>query len=80
VSRYIHLNPKVAKIAKSLETYSWSNYPEYICVRKRGIWLKVRELLAMVNNANKELSYKRFVESGGGFRSEVQFPSFCMTH
>lgn len=30
VSRYIHLNPLVALLAKDLKTYQWSSYPDYI--------------------------------------------------
>lgn len=30
LSRYIHLNPLVGYKTKSLETYRWSSYPEYI--------------------------------------------------
>ncbi len=29
VSRYIHLNPLVAKITRKLEKYRWSSYPAY---------------------------------------------------
>ncbi len=30
VSRYIHLNPVVARLTKALKEYEWSSYPQYV--------------------------------------------------
>ena len=64
VSRYIHLNPVAAKITKSLASYPWSSYADYIYKTKKTSWLKVDEVLAMLNATNHSLAYKKFVAAG----------------
>jgi len=39
LSRYIHLNPVKAGIAKKPENYIWSSYQDYIGTRKPQQWL-----------------------------------------
>jgi len=64
VSRYIHLNPSVLKMVMFLERYPWSSYPGYLDKRRREVWLRTNEILAMVSNTNKGISYRKFIESG----------------
>ncbi len=64
MSRYIHLNPLAAKITKSLESYLWSSYPDYINKENRTPWLKVDEVRLMLNASNRRLAYAKFVAVG----------------
>lgn len=64
VSRYIHLNPVVAKITKTAEHYPWSSYPSYLQTKKTPAWLTVNEVLSMLNCRKTLSKYKRFVEVG----------------
>jgi putative transposase len=64
VSRYIHLNPIAAKIAKSLEAYPWSSYLDYVNKESRTAWLKVDEVRSMLNTSSRRLAYMKFVGMG----------------
>lgn len=56
VNRYIHINPSVAYLVKTLEEYRWSSYPEYLDdhlgICEKNIILK--------QFSNKE-SYEKFI-------------------
>lgn len=58
VSRYIHLNPVVSGLAKTLESYKWSSYSEYI--NGNGIICSTNEIL---NFFTTKKSYKEFIEA-----------------
>lgn len=64
VSRYIHLNPITAKITKSLDSYPWSSYLDYVNKEQKNSWLKVTEARAMLNGSNQRLAYMKFVAAG----------------
>lgn len=57
--RYIHLNPVIAGLAKAPEDWQFSNYPEWIGVRKGELFdLQFRELFFSSSD-----EYRRFVLS-----------------
>jgi REP element-mobilizing transposase RayT len=64
VSRYIHLNPIVAKIVNQPQQYIWSSYRDYINKNKKSGWLVTDEILSMTNPNKKNFSYKNFVMKG----------------
>lgn len=64
VTRYIHLNPVVAKICAQPKAYRWSSYQYYIQGKDKPFWLKTDEILSMISQRNREVEYKRFVMSG----------------
>lgn len=74
LSRYIHLNPKRAKMKVQLEQYPWSSYQDYIGTRKAPAWLEAESVLkSMDERAGKaQTAYKRFVEEG--IRKGVERP------
>jgi len=47
LSRYIHLNPVLAKIVEFPDQYGWSSYREYIGLRKSPPWLKTDFVLGL---------------------------------
>jgi len=47
LSRYIHLNPVLAKIVEFPDEYGWSSYREYIGLRKPPPWLKIDFVLGL---------------------------------
>ena len=57
VSRYIHLNPLVSFLVKSLDAFEWSSYGEYISNSLNGICSK-EEVLSFFKTSDK---YKQFV-------------------
>lgn len=57
VSRYIHLNPVVADLVKSLKDYEWSSYVEYI--RAKGSLCSITDVLSFFPNPEK---YSQFLE------------------
>jgi putative transposase len=63
LSRYIHLNPVRAKMAKTPEEYKWSSYQFYIGAQKPPDWLYRNFILGYFGNkvsiAQKE--YRKFV-------------------
>lgn len=57
LTRYIHLNPLIGYVTKSLETYRWSSYGEYI---ERADDICAKEIiLSQFSSSN---AYKQFVE------------------
>ncbi len=62
VSRYIHLNPVKAGIARTPEEYEWSSYREYIGTRKEGVTNKDWILERFSRFKRKAMrEYRRFV-------------------
>lgn len=63
LSRYIHLNPVKAGIAKMPENYNWSSYSCYIGRKKKPDWLTTDFILHYYGNDNKQAirNYQKFV-------------------
>ncbi|MBI4838064.1 MAG: transposase [Nitrospirae bacterium] len=66
VSRYIHLNPVRAMMARRPDEYQWSSYPEYIGKEKESKWLKCDWILGQYSRDEIKAmkQYKAFVEEG----------------
>jgi len=64
LSRYIHLNPVVAKLVKKAETYPWSSYSAYVKKSKKPLWLRTKETLDYFGKRNHRQKYKAFMEEG----------------
>jgi hypothetical protein len=47
LSRYIHLNPVIARIVEYPDQYGWSSYKDYIGLRKSPPWLKTDFVLGL---------------------------------
>jgi REP element-mobilizing transposase RayT len=65
LSRYIHLNPVMAKISKSPEDYPWSSYRAYVKGGKTILsWLQRDRLLSYFETTTRKAMnrYRRFVE------------------
>jgi len=64
LSRYIHLNPLRAGMAKRPEEYVWSSYRFYISGTDRPKWLHAKFIHAYfsVNRHEAEKRYRKFVE------------------
>lgn len=68
VSRYIHLNPLVSFLVKSLEKYPWSSYVEYV-MGKPGICSK-EEILGFFKSAKE---YDEFIKDHASYAQELEF-------
>jgi len=68
LSRYIHLNPVRAKIAKDPIEYRWSSYEYFVSTKKSPKWLNTRFILAMfhIQRVKAKILYRQFVLSGIG--------------
>jgi len=64
VSRYIHLNPVEAKIAKKPEAYPWSSYRAFTGLQSIPDWLETQAVLGMVSQKHTLNTYKSYVEEG----------------
>lgn len=64
VSRYIHLNPVTANIAKKAEDYYWSSYNCYLSETTTPSWLTTKLTLNMIASKNQRAHYQWFVEEG----------------
>ena len=64
VSRYIHLNPVEANLAKKPENYFWSSYQFYCKKSDKPDWLNLDEILSYFNGRNKNLDYQSFISEG----------------
>jgi len=60
VSRYIHLNPIVGNITRSLRGYSFSSYPEYLGLVRDGL-CRSEEILGFFREGSAKKAYQRFV-------------------
>ncbi|MDY6950970.1 MAG: transposase, partial [Thermodesulfobacteriota bacterium] len=74
LSRYIHLNPLRADMAKQLLSYPWSSYPAFAGKVKAPDWLEVDRLLSLFGKSRKRAcaAYRKFVE--GVEATEVENP------
>ncbi len=64
VSRYIHLNPLEARIAKKIESYRWSSYKNYIALEACPIWLQTNKILSIMSHQKSTETYWQFVMDG----------------
>ncbi len=69
-SRYIHLNPSRAGIARTPELYRWSSYRNFVGGRPVVDWVDTERTLALFESRDH---YRRFVESGGEESSASPF-------
>ena len=74
LSRYLHLNPVVAKVVERPEQYKWSSYGGFIREGKQLGWVEYRWLLSQFGRDKKgaRKRYKEFVEEG--LRKKVEDP------
>ena len=65
LSRYIHLNPKRAKMVEHLKEYKWSSYPAFSGYVEAPEWLETSWLLTQFGQDQKNATrrYRNFVES-----------------
>jgi REP element-mobilizing transposase RayT len=73
VSRYIHLNPVIAKIVKKPEMYKWSSYASYLQKKGKLAWLVTEEVISMLSQRNKIEAYQGFVMSGLDQETELLY-------
>ena len=67
LSRYVHLNPLVGYIVKSLDSYRWSSYPEYITPTDNEICDKK----IILDQFKSKAGYKTFVNDHAGYQREL---------
>lgn len=74
LSRYIHLNPVRAGLAKKPKGYPWSSYKGYIGKEKEEDWMEYTWVLSQFSEQRKraEWKYKIYVEEG--LREEAEDP------
>ncbi|MBI5103313.1 MAG: transposase [Nitrospirae bacterium] len=79
LSRYIHLNPVRAGIAKRPEEYKWGSYLQYIGKEKASPWLQTAWLLSEYGASYKIAArkYREFVEAG--IENPPQYPAEKIT-
>ena len=64
LSKYIHLNPKSARMVDSLEEYEWSSYPAYIEQIKSPAWLIRDEVYGQLTESeSKAEHYQNFINN-----------------
>lgn len=76
LSRYIHLNPKRAKMVEHVKDYQWSSYPIFGGYQKSPGWLETEWLLSLFGNNRKR--YRQFVEDVQ--KEKVANPSKDVVH
>jgi hypothetical protein len=64
VSRYIHLNPLMARMVQDVAAYSWSSYPAYTGAASVPPWLTTAMTLQMAGTSRPQAAYRAFVEQG----------------
>ncbi len=57
LSRYIHLNPLIANIVKSLEDYQWSSFKNYVMKSDSGLC----DDKIVIKHFRSQSDYKKFV-------------------
>lgn len=75
VSRYIHLNPFVSGVVKSideLEKYTWSSYKDYLSVTMNGSnsLINKSHILCLFNN--QILRHQSFVNERAGYQKSLE--------
>ena len=68
VSRYIHLNPYVAKLSQYPEKYPWSSFPDYLDLEKESLCVR-RLIQSFFSSPNK---YKDFVLNHKEYALELE--------
>ena len=63
VSRYIHRNPKDAKLVKQAKDYFWSSFPAYCNLDLKPDWLTCNEIASLVSPQHHMQDYISFVEN-----------------
>lgn len=64
VTRYIHLNPVEAGLARRPEDWPWSSYRGYLNPPEGPRWLVTRFVLAQFGSIGAHLKYREFVQAG----------------
>lgn len=64
VSRYIHLNPVEAALARRAEDWPFSSYRGYLDPRLAPPWLETSVILGSFGSIGSRHAYRRFVEAG----------------
>jgi len=64
LSRYVHMNPVRAKIAKKLDQYRWSSYPAYIGKETEHKWVEYSWILSTFGKGRESAKrkYREYVE------------------
>jgi REP element-mobilizing transposase RayT len=62
--RYIHLNPVVARITPSAESWRWSSAGAYLGKGEIPAWLKTEALLELFGPGDCERAYRDFMAAG----------------
>jgi len=70
VSRYIHLNPVIAKITDKPDDYPWSSYRAYFNKSKELHWLHCQDVLNQMNSKRAKQEYRNFC--GMGIDGEIR--------
>lgn len=70
-SRYIHLNPNRAKMARPAERYRWSSYRNYVGGPKAAPWVETKAVLGEFGGDRGE--YRTYVEAGKGEKQVSPF-------
>ena len=68
LSRYVHLNPVEAGLARTPGEYAWSSYRYYLDPQGAPRWLDWRTILSEISTRESaaRIAYRRFVEAGLG--------------
>lgn len=69
VSRYIHLNPLVSYLVKSLDLYRWSSYNDFIKKDNNGLCIK-EEILNFFKSPEE---YQQFVLDQASYAQDLAF-------
>jgi len=64
LSRYIHLNPVVAKLVKLPEQYRWSSYETYLGIQPEPLWFTIKTTLDQFGSKLQIQRYKAFINEG----------------
>ena len=74
VSRYLHLLPVKAKIARSPIHYEWSSFKGYVSKKKREDWISFNTILDMFNAKSRKAAfqYQKYVNEG--IKEQISFP------
>lgn len=67
VTRYIHLNPVVAKMVPKPEFYSWSSYPQYLTESTSRL-CNPSQIIALAGGGER---YRSFVEDYMGYAQDL---------
>jgi len=75
LSRYVHLNPVMAKMVERPDHYKWSSYKGYIGKKKDDNWVEYSWVLSKFNQNKKRAwqKYKEYAEEGLIMKTESPF-------